>query len=160
MYARRFTTTLGVGHLRRGFTAAELMIAVVILGTIAAFGFPRVAREIRRARVNQAASLVASDIEVAFSLAGRQRRPVTVSYSSATKELQIADRASPTTVLRRRPLGSDTEWNIEQVTTAGLPVTIFPSGIASGAFSIDLTSGASTRRVTATRVGLTRVFTP
>jgi type II secretory pathway pseudopilin PulG len=135
------------------------MIVVVIIGVLAAFGFPRVAREIRRARANQASAIVAADVEVAFSMAGRQRKPVTLSYVSASKELQIADRATGT-VIRRRPLGTGTEWNMDQVTTSGLPVTIFPSGVASGAFTIDLISGSSTRRVSSTRVGLTRVFTP
>ena len=144
---------------RRGFTAVELMIVVVLMGVIAAFGFPRVAREIRRSRANQASSVVAADVEVAFSLAGRQRKPVTLSYVSSSKELQIADRATGT-IVRRRPLGSGSEWNVDAVTTTGLPVTIFPSGVASGSFTIDLTSGSFTRRVTSTRVGLTRVYTP
>jgi type II secretory pathway pseudopilin PulG len=139
----------------------ELMIVLVMLGIMAAFAYPRLAREIRRSRANQAATLVAADIEVAFSLAGRERRPVTVTYASASKELQIADRASGTsTIVRRRPLGSASEWNLDNVTTSGLPITIFPSGVASGAFSIDLISGSSTRRVSSTRVGLTRVYTP
>lgn len=144
---------------RSGFTAIELTIVVVMIGALAAFGFPRVAREIRRSRANQASTIVAADIEVAFSAAGRQRKPVTISYSSSTKQLQVTDRASGT-VLRNRPLGSSSEWNLDQVTTTGLPVTIFPSGVASGAFTIDLTSGSFTRRVSTTRVGLTRVYTP
>jgi prepilin-type N-terminal cleavage/methylation domain-containing protein len=143
---------------RDGFTAIELVIVMVMIGALTAFGFPRVAREIRRSRANQAASIVASDIEVAFTAAARERRPVTVSYSSSTKQLQVADRLT-STVIRRRPLGSDSEWNLE-VTTTGLPITIFPSGVASGSFTIDLTSGTFTRRVTSTRVGLTRVYTP
>lgn len=143
---------------RDGFTAVELVIVIVMIGALAAFGFPRVAREIRRTRANQASAVVAADLEVAFTAAGRQRKPVTISYSSSTKQLQIADRAT-STVLRRRPLGSDSEWNLE-VATTGLPVTVFPSGVASGAFTIDLMSGTFTRRVSTTRVGLTRVYTP
>jgi prepilin-type N-terminal cleavage/methylation domain-containing protein len=144
---------------RRGFTAVELMIVVIIIGVLAAFGFPRVARELRRSRANQASSVVAADIEVAFSVAARQRKPVTVSYVTGSKELLIADRATGS-VIRRRPLGTGTEWNIDQVTTTGLPAAIFPSGVANGSFTIDLTSGTFTRRVTSTRVGLTRVYTP
>ncbi len=144
---------------RRGFSAVELMIVLVMIGMLAAFGFPRVARELRRSRANQAASVVAADLEVAFSMAARQRKPVTVSYVTASKEIRIADRASGT-VIRSRPLGAGTEWNIDQVTTSGLPATIFPSGIANAAFTIDLTSGSFTRRVSSTRVGLTRVFAP
>jgi Tfp pilus assembly protein FimT len=144
---------------RAGVTAVEQMIVVVLIGALAAFGFPRVAREIRRSRVNQAASVVAADVEVAFTLAGRQRKPVTLSYVSSSKELQIADRASGT-IVRRRPLGATSEWNVDAVTTTGLPLTIFPSGVASGSFTIDLMSGSFTRRVTSTRVGLTRVYTP
>ena len=144
---------------RAGFTAVELIIVIVMISMLAAFGYPRVAREIRRSRVNQAATIVAADIEVAFSLAGRQRKPVTVSYNTSTKTLQIADRAT-STVIRNRPLGTGTEWNLDGASASGLPITIFPTGTASGSFTIDLTSGTFTRRVTVTRVGLTRVFTP
>jgi Tfp pilus assembly protein FimT len=135
------------------------MIALTIVSILAAVGYPRVSRLIRLSRVNQAAALVAADVEVAFSLAGRARHPVTISYSSASKELQIADRSTGA-IVRRRPLGASTEWNLDSVTTSGLPTTIFPSGVASGPFTIDLVSGSSARRVSSTRVGLTRVYTP
>ena len=78
---------------------------MVIIGILAAFGYPRVAREIRRARANQAAAIVAADLEIAFSAAGRQRRPVTVSYVTGSQELQIADRATGA-LIRSRPLGT------------------------------------------------------
>jgi prepilin-type N-terminal cleavage/methylation domain-containing protein len=153
------TTPTSATTRRAGFTAVELIIVVVMISVLAAFGYPRVAREVRRSRVNQAATIVAADIEVAFSAAGRQRKPVTVSYNSSTKTLRIVDRAT-SAVIRSRPLGTGTEWNLDGATATGLPITIFPTGTASGSFTIDLTSGTFTRRVTATRVGLTRVFTP
>jgi type II secretory pathway pseudopilin PulG len=139
------------------------MIVVVMMGALAAFGYPRVSRQIRQSRANQAATIVAADVEVAFTAAGRERKPVTISYSSATKKLVVAERATAPlvgTVLRNRELGSNSEWNLDAVNVTGLPVTIFPNGVASGSFTIDLVSGPFTRRVTTTRVGLTRVFTP
>jgi type II secretory pathway pseudopilin PulG len=137
-----------------------LAIVVVMMGALAAFGYPRVARQIRQSRANQAATIVAGDIEIAFTAAGRERKPVTISYSNTTKKLVVAERATPTNVLRNRELGTNSEWNLDAVTVTGLPVTIFPNGVASGSFTIDLVSGPFTRRVTTTRVGLTRVFTP
>jgi prepilin-type N-terminal cleavage/methylation domain-containing protein len=67
--------TIGVRRYRRGFTAIELIIVIVMISVMTAFGYPRIAREIRRSRAIQAATIVAADVEVAFSLAGRERRP-------------------------------------------------------------------------------------
>ncbi len=134
----------------------EMLIAVTVLGTVTAMAMPNVSSAVRQRRVIAAAATLSSDIESAFSLAARQRRPIRVSYHTASGEVRIADRASGT-VFRRRPLGASSEYRLSATSMSPGVVDVFPGGVASAPFSFSLTNGAYQRQVTVTRAGLTRV---
>ena len=144
-------------QLRRGITFVEIMIVLTLVGVMTAMGFPRVASAMRHGRVNQAAAIVAADLESAFSLAARQRKAIRITYNSGAGEIQFADRADPTKILRRRALGSDTEWRLTSVSFSTPVVDVHPSGAASSALTVQLVSNGYTRTVTMTRVGLVQV---
>jgi Tfp pilus assembly protein FimT len=133
-----------------------MMIVVTVLASITAIALPNVSQTIRQRRVIAAASALASDVEAAYSLAARQRKPVRLSYHATSGEIRVADRSSGT-VYRRRPLRLTSEYRLDGVTMSPATVDLFPSGLASAGFSIRLTNGSYQREVQVTRTGLTRV---
>ena len=137
----------------------EILIVVAVFGLVSAIAVPQVNSTIRQRRVIAAASAAASDVESAFSLAARQRRPLRVTYHSASGEIRIADRATGT-VYRRRPLRMTGEYHLDAVSLAPGSVDVFPSGMSSAPFSISLTNGSFQRQILVTRTGLTRVIKP
>ncbi len=138
---------------RDGFTAIELLIVVVIIGLMAAASMPRISRLVADERVRKLQQVVATDVELAFSLANRQHKPITITFNTTSRVLSITDRISGT-VLKTRYLGQNTEMSATGVTfspTAG--ITIFPMGLATAALTVTVTNGTYTRTVTATRAG-------
>lgn len=141
---------------RRGFTLAETLIVLVVLGTLFALGVPKLNRTSRHRRVMAAASALNADIPVAFSLAARQRKPVIVSYDAASGEIRVTDRANGT-VYRRRALRSTSEYRLDSVTMTPASVQLFPTGVGSTAFTVRLVNGTYKRQIAVSRTGYTRV---
>jgi len=141
------------GSRRGGFTAIEMLIVVVIIGIMAASTMPRISRIVGEERIRKLQGAVASDLEVAFALAQREHKPITITYDASAQVLSITDRISGT-VLKTRYLGQNSTFSTTAVSftpTAG--VTIFPMGLATAAVTVTVTNGTFTRTVTATRAG-------
>lgn len=140
----------------RGYTMIELALVISIAGLIAAIALPTFARGLRGSRASAAATVVQADLELAFSYAARQRRPVRVNWNAASMTYTVADRSTGTVFVTRR-LGSTGDYTLSEVSFSANPVDIFPGGVASGALTITLTGGSSTRTVMMTRAGLVRL---
>lgn len=144
-------------HRRRprgGFTAIEMLIVVVVIGIMAAAVMPRISRIVAEERVRKLQGAVAVDLELAFALANRERKPVTVTYNTSTSVLEVKDRAT-NTVLKSHYLGQNQGLSATAVSfspTAG--ITIFPNGLATAAVTVLLINGEYIRRVAVTRAGL------
>ena len=59
------------GHA--GFTIYEAMMVLLIVGIVVGALTPSVRRQLTRARINRAANVMAADLMLAQSIAGRQR---------------------------------------------------------------------------------------
>lgn len=141
-------------HARRAFSAIELLIVVVIIGLMAAAAMPRIGTVVAQERMRKLQLLVANDIELAFELAQREHKPVTITYSTSTKIMTVTDRAAGT-VLASRYLGQSAELSTTAVTfSPSGGITIFPMGLASAALTVSVSNGSFTRTVSATRAGL------
>lgn len=140
---------------RRGYTLPEMMIAIVLSVLLVAMAGPATARQLRRGRVNQAANIVAADLENAVSLAARSRKPMRITRATATS-FTVADRTTGNVILRRE-LGSDTEWKVRAVTFSNATVDVFPAGMTSGSLTVTLTENGYSRQVRLTRAGLAQV---
>lgn len=147
-------TTLRRRIARGGFTAIEMLIVMAMIGIMAAAVMPRISRIVAEERIRKLQGAVAVDLELAFALANREHKPVTVTFNTSTKVLSITDRVS-NTVLKTRYLGQNSDFSATGVTfspTNG--ITIFPAGLASAALTVTVTNGTYTRTITTTRAGL------
>lgn len=142
---------------RPGFTLPEMLIVIVIIVLVAAMAFPATARAVRHGRINQAANVVAADLETAVSSAARRRKPIRILHTPGAKSFTVVDRDGGT-VIRRRELGPDSEWKVAAVTFSVPSIDVFPAGITSGALTVQVGDGSYTRRVRMSRAGLVQVI--
>jgi prepilin-type N-terminal cleavage/methylation domain-containing protein len=140
---------------RPGFTLVEMAVVLVILGALATIGLPRYATAMRHQRVNQAAQVVAADLELAMAMAAGQRVPLELRVDATDPGYVVATRAD--SVLLRRALGAGSEWQLAAASASPPTLTLFPAGTTSAAFRIVLGGADYQRTVTMTRAGLVRV---
>lgn len=155
MESRNHRGNNGLEDRRVGFTLIELIMVMSILALAMGMAAPRIASSIQHNRVNRAVTLVAADLQSAFSVAGRQRKPVRVSLNTSTKTYTIADRATGATI-RSRVLGPTSEYKLASVTFSPPQIEIFPNGVSTAALTVTLSSGDYSRQVTASTSGFVR----
>ena len=141
---------------RRGVTMVESVIVIVVMGTMLSIGLPRMNEGVRQRRVIAASNALNSDIPVAFSLAARQRKPVSLSYDAASGEVRVIDRGTGA-IYARRALRGTSEYMLDSVTMTPASVQLFPNGVSSSAFTIRLANGHFVRQLSVGRTGLSRV---
>ena len=151
------TTIRSYSHRSRfGVTLIEALIAIAILAILVGTVAPAVSRQITHSRVNEAAQAIASDLESALSLAGRQRRPVRVTVDPAQRALLTVDRASGQ-VITRHAYGAMSDYQVGALSASPSSIDILPHGVTTSAATITISSGTYSRQVTVTRGGVVRV---
>lgn len=140
----------------------ELAIAMVIIGIMLLSAIPRVDRSVNSARVGRAATVVALTLERSFTLASRQRRPVTIACEGTTvlcptSVIEIRDCGGPGLLCHRRALGPGTEFGLDSLRLSDATVSVSPFGIAQLPLTVVLYKGTATRTVTMSTVGMVRV---
>ena len=131
-----------------------LLIVATVIGALT----PGVVRTISRARINRAANVVASQFYLAQSMAGRQRRPVTLTVDTTTKTITIADGVSPFATLTVRQFGSTSEFRITAFSASRTSVYLLPNGMANAADTVSLGDGTYAQRVCVSRAGQIRIL--
>jgi len=146
--------------LARGFTLIEVAIALAVVGILIAVSIVRVLPAVERAKVRQATSVIAADLQYAQMIASRQRRPVVVIVTPSVQGYMIRDRSGGT-IYRTRLLGPDTDYGVQTLAASpSTAVEIFPSGIARETTTFDVTNDGYMRRVRITRAGHIRILSP
>ena len=147
---------LGRGaQARAGFTLIEVLLIVVIIGLLVAFMVPRIGATIQHARVNRAANAIASDLELAFTMAARQRRPIRLN-TTGTTTYTMSDRIGGT-LRATRDLGAASEFKLDSSFTPAT-INVFPSGVSTAALTVAVTANGYTRQVIMNRGGQIRVM--
>ena len=142
--------------LRAGFSLIEMMLAVSMLGIMAGMVAPNVSKNISHSRTNRAAQVVASQLEQALTIAGRQRRPVRVVVDGSAKEIRLLDRTSGQ-VITRRQLGALSEYKLYSLSSSPSTVDVLPHGVATASTIVTLSAGGYSKTVTMSRGGYVRV---
>jgi prepilin-type N-terminal cleavage/methylation domain-containing protein len=144
-------------HLRAGVTLLELMVVVTIMGVVGAMSAGRVHALIVHQRITRATSAIQNNLEAAFAIAGRNRRPVRISWDASSSQLQVTDRAGTKTYshtnLGRDPYGLGSG----AVSVSRSPVEVFPTGLASDPLDVTITLENLTRRVRMSRAGMIEI---
>jgi prepilin-type N-terminal cleavage/methylation domain-containing protein len=140
-----------------GFSMVELIAVVSIVAVLAAMVGPAMSRIVRHTRVNRAATLIASDLQNAFSVAARQREPVRIQADAVTRSYQFIDRTSGAVLRIRTFYGDTSEYRLSSLVFTPATIDVFPSGISSAPVTVALANGDYSRQITLSTAGFVRV---
>jgi Tfp pilus assembly protein FimT len=130
-----------------------------LIGILTLMGVPKIRQVIQASQVNRTAALVATDLERAFTVAGRYRKPMRLSCVCGSGTYTVADRTGGTVRLSRN-LRADGQLGSMTLAFSQTPVDFFPSGVVSittPPLTVRVTSGNSTRAVTVSTAGQVRI---
>jgi prepilin-type N-terminal cleavage/methylation domain-containing protein len=143
-----------------GFTLIEMLIVTSVLGIIALMSMGRISEYVRERNVASAAATVRADLQQAFAIAARNRRPVRLSFASADTALKMTDRENTVTYVRRG-LGNGGGFMLAPSdvafcasTCSDASIDVFPNGWASDTLSITISKGSYSRGLHMSRSGL------
>jgi len=145
---------------RDGFSLFELFIVLLIVGIVAAVSIPTITRGIGGSRAQRAATVIAADLQLAHSLAGRQRRPIQIRFDTAAKIMRVRDSQDSSRVYSIRYFNSTSEMPVQSMVATPVARNAFPNGLMDGSLDVTINISGERRRVTMTRVGQVRIVVP
>jgi prepilin-type N-terminal cleavage/methylation domain-containing protein len=153
-------TALSSGTRRRnlpaGFSMLEMLLVLIVIGLLVAISIPRMGRVMRHERVNRAAQVVVADLQNGFAMAGRQRAPVRLTFTAATKTYVFSDRATGT-VFQTRIMDNRSEYALTTLSASPSSIDVLPNGIGSVSLMVTIAQGDYSRTVTASSAGFVRL---
>jgi type II secretion system protein H len=155
-HATAYTSGMRRGRSHAGFSMLEMLVVLIIIGLLVAISVPRMERVVRHERVNRAAQVLVADLQNGFAMAGRQRAPVRLTFTSSTKTYVFSDRATGT-VFQTRVMDKQSEYALSSLTPSSTSIDVLPNGIGSSSFTVTLALGDYSRMVTASSAGFVRL---
>ena len=154
----------GLSHptrrLRVGFTLIEMVLVMSLIGILALMSAGRVEAYIQQRNVVSASEIVRNDLQQAFAIAARNRRPVRIAFASADTALRLTDRANTVTFISRG-LGRGSGLMIDPSevafctsTCSSATVDVYPNGWATDTLRVTISKGSYSRVIRMSRSGL------
>ena len=143
---------------RPGFSLLELLVVLTLLSIIAAITLPGLARSLAQLRLQRAANVVVSSVQLAQSTAARQRTPVRLSIDSAAKILRVRNYTNPATVYAEQQLDGSMENGVKALSVSDTSLVLYPSGLVEKQLDIVLQSVDGHLHVRLTRGGQIRIM--
>ena len=128
------------------------------MGVVGLMATNRAAGMITQWRVSRAAQAYAEELQSAFAIVGRDRKPVRILLNMNTLEVSLTNRDS-TVTYRKRQLGRTSEYKLQpaNVSASSTSLMIFPPGLAADTLTVTFTRNGKYRRVRLLRGGLVQV---
>jgi prepilin-type N-terminal cleavage/methylation domain-containing protein len=142
---------------RSGFTMIELLLVIVVIGILSLFSLNRTTSILNGWRVSRAAQAYGEELQAAFALVGRNRRPFTITMDTVNMELRITDRNG--TSYRKRNFGPTSAYKLtsKDLTLSRLSLEVYPPGLAADSMSVVISRLGKVRRIRLLRGGLVQV---
>jgi hypothetical protein len=103
-----------------------------------------------------AASVISGELEMASSLADRERKPVRVTIDPTLFTVTTTDRAAGTQ-LSKKPFGLTSEYHLTTLSGTVNQFDLFPNGTVSQAVTITFGLGGYNRQITMSRAAQVRL---
>jgi len=129
---------------------------MIIGGIVTTMSIGKVHTLLSQQRVVHAATAVQNDLEAAFQIAGRNRKPVQIAYDAGKQRFTVGERGGAAMYYRRTNLGSDA-YGFTSVTVSRSPVAVFPNGLAEDTLLITFSSNGITKKLRMSRTGMVQV---
>jgi prepilin-type N-terminal cleavage/methylation domain-containing protein len=148
----------GATSRRRGFSLLELVVAATVASLLLGVALSNSTKIISQNNVVRAAQKLQTDVQLAFALSARNRKPVILRWSSSSVEMQVTDRTQ-TTIYRRSGVGIAAGLGLtsSDVTVYPTTLTVFPNGLAADTMYIRLTKNGFTRTLRMSKAGIVRL---
>ncbi len=144
-------------HAPAGFTIFEAILVVIIVMIIAAMLIPRFGLAISHSRVNRAANVIAAELMLSQTLAGRQHAPVTIQIRSDSMFLRISNPVT-NTILRTFYFDASSDLQLDSLASTPASVQVMPNGLVTQTLVITVGSPANYyHQVTMTMAGQVRI---
>jgi Tfp pilus assembly protein FimT len=130
------------------------MVALVIVGITSSITVGKIHQLMIQNRIQRAATTVRNDLEAAFALAVRNRRPIHVTWNSATQQMYVSSRDGLTT-FRKTNLGIGSfGLRTKDVAFSRSTLEVYPDGLANDTLTITIRRSGNIKLVRTSRSGL------
>jgi prepilin-type N-terminal cleavage/methylation domain-containing protein len=143
---------------RSGYTLMELVVVMMIGGIVTTMSMGKVHALLSQQRVVHAATAVQNDLEAAFQIAARNRKPVVISYDSTAQRFTIGDRTGSMYYRRTNLSAQAYGFSRTSVGVSKTPLQVFPNGLAEDVLQVTFSSNGTTKKLYMTRTGLVKVI--
>lgn len=151
---------------RRGFTLLELMLVVTMMAILASMSLGKMSTILEGWRMTRASQAYAEELQQAFALVGRNRKPVIIEFNTDSMTLFLRDRSG--TIYRRRYFGNMSEYQLgaSNLTFSMPPLAtnshaydleVYPPGLAADSMNVTIRRPSGARRIRMLRGGLVQI---